>query len=362
VEDLYCLMVNELMKNHGAQKNVWHYETGLIMLTLSKVFLQHRDKNILDFIAQSMRELVNADGDISGYRQDEYNLDQINTGKIFFFLHEHNPDPRWYIAARRLREQLKNHPRTKNQGFWHKKIYPDQMWLDGLYMQAPFLAEYAVHMQTDSDIDEVVFQLVHMNALARDPASGLLYHACDESLKQLWADPKTGCSPHFWGRAMGWYVMALVDVMEILGKHKKVIQVLKPILAGALAALRAVRDVESGLWFQVLDQGNRAGNYLETSASAMFCYAMAKAVRLGLIDPEYRDIARQAYAQLVAREFSKDETGACHLGGICSVAGLGGVPYRDGSFAYYVSEKIVADDYKGTGPFILAGLEIGLAI
>ena len=234
------------------------------------------------------------------------------------------------------------------------------MWLDGLYMQGPFLARWGAEYGTASDFDEVVFQLVLVESKTRDPATGLLYHAWDESRRQLWADPETGCSPHFWSRAMGWYSMAVVDVLDWLPVSHPGVKTLEIILSRLADALARVQDSKSGLWFQVMDQGQRPGNYLETSGSGMFAYAVAKGLRKGwLKDPQglRRTMADRAWQGLVDRCLTQDPEGDWHLDGICSVAGLGGTPYRDGSFHYYVREPVVSDDFKGVGPFLLAGLE-----
>jgi len=337
----------------------WHYEHGLLLQALDAVGQRSGDPSFAAFVTEAMETLVSPAGTISGYRDDEFNLDQVNPGKVAQILAGRTDDPRWAACLPQLRDQLDRQPRTPSRGFWHKKIYPDQMWLDGLYMQGPFLARWGREQGGPEDFDEVVFQLTLAEDRTRDPATGLLYHAWDEGRRQLWARPDTGWSPHFWSRAMGWYAMALVDCLDWLPAGHPGVPEVKAILVRLAGALAAVQDRESGLWFQVTDQGHRPGNYLETSGSAMFAYALAKGLRTGaLADPEgaLRRCADRAWEALV-RDKLRQEADGWHLEGVCSVAGLGGTPYRDGSYAYYIGEPVVRDDFKGVGPFLLAGVE-----
>jgi unsaturated rhamnogalacturonyl hydrolase len=253
---------------------------------------------------------------------------------------------------------LKSQPRTSEGGFWHKKIYPEQMWLDGLYMAEPFYAEYAATFREGADFDDIARQFVLMERHARDSRTGLLYHGWDESRKQRWADPATGRSPNFWGRAMGWYAMALVDTLDYFPKGHPQRAELLAILRRLAAAVEKYQEPESGLWYQVLDRGGAEGNYLEASASCMFVYALAKGVRQGYLPASYLKVARKGYQGIVGRFVETDAGGLVSLKGIVSVAGLGGSPYRDGSYQYYLSEKVVADDPKGVGAFLMASSEM----
>jgi unsaturated rhamnogalacturonyl hydrolase len=300
-------------------------------------------------------------GVISGYREDEYNLDQINPGKTLFSLYKTFGEEKYRAAIERLYSQLSHQPRTKTKGFWHKKIYPWQMWLDGLYMQGPFYAQYAAEYGGPGDFDDLVHQFVLMEAKARDEDSGLLYHAWDEARKQLWANPDTGCSPHFWGRAMGWFCMALTDALDhIPPSRKEQAAVLKAIALRMVAPILKYQDKKSGLWYQILDRGQSEKNYPESSASSMFVYFLFKLIRSGALPPEdlspVKEAALAGYSGLLNHQLAEDESGL-HLRGICKVAGLGGSPYRDGSYEYYVNEPVSVDDFKGVGPFILASLE-----
>jgi len=354
----WLTLAESVVRRHIPGSEKWHYEHGLLLGALEEVGRATGQAEFHDFVQNYMEALVAPDGTITTYREEDFNLDQINPGKVVLTLAARSPDPRWKACLPALRVQLAHQPRTASGGFWHKKIYPHQMWLDGLYMQAPFLARWGHEYGEPSDFDEVVHQLVLVESSARDPGSGLLYHAWDESRKQLWAHPQTGCSPHFWSRAMGWYAMALVDVLEWLPSDHPGTAKLRVILERLADALQRVQD-GSGLWFQVLDQGRRPGNYLETSGTSMFAYALAKGLRRGDLAPteSRRAMADRAWQGLIDTKVRQDDQGEWHLDGICSVAGLGGTPYRDGSFRYYVGEPVVSDDFKGVGPFLLAGLE-----
>jgi unsaturated rhamnogalacturonyl hydrolase len=311
-----------------------------------------------------MDRFVQPDGTISGYKPEEFNLDHIAQGRLLFPLFQRTRDNRYKIAAGHLREQLRRHPRTSEGGFWHKQIYPQQMWLDGLYMAEPFYAEYAKTFGEPAAFDDVTKQFLLVTRHTRDARTGLMYHGWDAAKAQKWADSATGLSKSFWGRAMGWYMLGAVDVIEYLPRDHKDRDAVIKTLKDAAEAIVEVQDPVTGLWWQVLDEPNRAGNYLEASASSMFVYALAKAARLGYIDSRYRAIAVRGFDGLVANLVKTGSDGMPSLTNICQVAGLGGNlrkdgSYRDGTFAYYVSEPIVADDYKGVGPFIMAAHELG---
>ena len=235
------------------------------------------------------------------------------------------------------------------------------MWLDGLYMGEPFYAEYAATFHEDAAFDDIAKQFVLMELHSRDAKTGLLYHGWDESRKQRWADPVTGRSPNFWGRAMGWYAMALVDTLEIFPKDHAQRPALLAILNRLAVAIEKYQEPESGLWYEVLDKGGKKGNYLEASASCMFVYALAKAVRLGYLPANYLGAAQTGYREITTKFIETETTGQVNLKGTVSVAGLGGNPYRDGSFEYYLSEKVVTNDPKGVGAFLLASNEIEIA-
>ncbi len=346
-----------LMIGGSDPKAKWQYTTGLFLKSLLDLYEVNGDSRYLDYVKKVIDSFVDENGDIKTYKMSDYNLDKINSGKVLLRLYQITNSQKYKRSADVLREQLQKQPRTSEGGFWHKERYPWQMWLDGVYMSGPFYAEYAAMFKQPDAFDDVLNQIKVIDVHTRDPKTGLRYHAWDESNEQAWADPETGCSPHFWGRAMGWYSMALVDVLDFMpAEYENRPQVLF-ILNDLLKAIKKYQD-ESGLWYQVVDMGGRSGNYLETSCSSMFVYSIAKAIHKGYIDPSYADVAVKGYDGLIKKMISTDENGRINLNGICSVAGLGGNPYRDGSFDYYISEAVVANDLKGVGPFIMAGLQM----
>ena len=352
------LMASSMMQRNPLLSRRWHYEPGVALLALKQVWQKTGKQEVLDYVKRNIDEFVRPDGSIRTYRLEEYNLDQINEGKLLFFLHETTGDERYKKAAFLLREQLRTHPRTSQGGFWHKQIYPHQMWLDGIYMASPFYAEFARRFGEPEGLDDVARQITIIEEHTRDAQTRLLYHAWDESRSQRWADPTTGCSPNFWGRAMGWVAMALPDVLDHMPEDHPQRGRLIDILRKTVDALARVQDPASGVWYQVLDQGDRPGNYLESSASCMVVYAIAKGVRNRYLGDEYLAVAKNGYEGILANFVTVDQQGLVNLDGICAVAGLGGTPYRDGSYEYYVSEKVIANEYKGVGPFIMASVEI----
>jgi len=341
----------------------WEYTQGLVLKGVLDFHLRNSDPRALKYVKAYYDGFINAGGSIRAYRMDELNIDRINPGKPLFYLYEKTGDEKYRKAIETLRQQMREHPRTSEGGFWHKKRYPNQMWLDGLYMGAPFLAQYAKVFKEPVLFDDVIRQFVLMEKHARDAKSGLLYHGWDESRKQTWADPETGRSPAFWGRAMGWYAMALVDTLDFVPLEHPRRGELVAILQRLAEAVTRVQDTRSGVWWQVLDQGGREGNYLEASVSTMFSYALLKASRLRYIDAKYGGVGRRAYAGILKEFIEVDKEGLVNIHRVCQVAGLGGDPekgerYRDGTFEYYVGEKIRSNDPKAVGPFIFASLEM----
>ena len=353
-----------VMERNADQKSMdfasqlkWSYTYGLMLKSMWAVWEKTQDPEILSYIERYYDTLITEDGTIQTYDRKKYNIDMINSGKALILLYDKTGKKKYLTAIQTLRDQMKEHPRTSEGGFWHKQRYTHQMWLDGLYMGSPFLAQYAKRFNEPALFDDVTKQIILMEKHARDPKTGLLYHGWDESHEQKWADPETGCSPNFWSRAMGWYAMAIIDVLdELPADHPDRTQVIA-ILDRMFAALEKVQDPKTGLWYQVLDQGDRQGNYLEATGSSMFVYAMAKGVRKGYVDARYLAVARKGYEGLLNHLVTVDEKGWVNLHQCCAVAGLGGNPYRDGSYEYYVGETVRKNDPKGVGPFILAALE-----
>jgi unsaturated rhamnogalacturonyl hydrolase len=345
----------------------WDYTAGVVLGAIEKVGLAQRDSAMLSYVRRSMDRFVRADGSIDGYDRDEYNIDAVSQGRVLFGLHSRVRDGRYRTAATTLRQQLVTHPRTAEGGLWHKQIYPQQMWLDGLYMAQPFHAQYAATFaaaaQRDSIYNDVARQFLLIARHTRSPSNNLMYHAWDAARAQPWADSSTGLSKNFWGRAMGWYVMGVVETLDYLPVTHPDREAIIRTLQDAAEGIARVQDPVTGLWWDVLDAPNRAGNYLEASASAMFVYALAKGARLGYLDARYRRIAGRGFDGMLTNLVREAPYGASLIN-VCQVSGLGGNlrkdgSYRDGSYAYYISEPVVSDDYKGVGPFTLAALELG---
>jgi unsaturated rhamnogalacturonyl hydrolase len=336
----------------------WEYTYGLVLRSILEVWESDREKRFFDYVDGYYRRMIDSEGRIETYQPEDYNIDRINPGKPLFTLFRVTGEAKYSKAIHSLRDQMRTHPRTSEGGFWHKRIYPSQMWLDGIYMASPFLAEYAKVFNEPALFDEAARQALLMEKYAREEKSGLLYHGWDESRSQRWADPVTGLSPHFWGRSMGWYAMAVVDILDFLPEDHPQRPVLVALFNRLATAVTNVQDHDTGLWFQVLDMGTRKDNYLESSASCMFVYALAKGVRLKVLHPAFLNIAQKGYLGILDRFIDVDRAGLVTICGGCAVAGLGGDPYRDGSFEYYVHEKVRCNDPKAVGAFILASLEI----
>lgn len=338
----------------------WSYDIGLYLEAISNVYARTGEQRYYDYIVKQIDRFILPNDSIRYYTRDSYNIDYVRNGKILLYLYEKTTDKKYQDAAKYVRQQLYTHPRTSEGGFWHKKVYPHQMWLDGLYMGQPFYAHYSKIFGETENFTDIARQFTLMEKHARDERTGLLHHAWDERREQKWADKQTGKSPHFWGRAMGWYGVALVDVLDYFPQDHADRKTLLDILNRYVEAVSKVQDPENGLWYQVLDKGGEKQNYPEASASSMFVYTMMKAVRLGYISAEYGAIAEKGYNGMIKEFIVKGDDGYYHLNGTVMVSGLGGTPYRDGSFAYYMSEPVIQDDPKGMGAFILAANEAQL--
>lgn len=334
----------------------WNYTPGLVCSAVAGVWKKTDDVKYYNYIKTYADDMINEDGSIKTYKPDEYNIDKVNPGKFLFGLYEHTGDQKYMLAIKHLREQMRTHPRTSEGGYWHKKIYPHQMWLDGLYMGSPFLVQYAKVFNEPALYDDVALQIDLIEKYTYDEKLGLYFHAWDESKQQKWANKETGRSPHVWGRAMGWYAMALVDVLDFFPKdHPKYNTILKNVEKMAKGIIK-YQNAESGLWYQVVDQGKREGNYLEGSASSMYCYFLLKAVKMGYINKKYLDNATKGYKGIIDRLIKVDSNGLVSITQVCAVAGLGGNPYRDGTYEYYINETKRDNDPKAVGPFIMASL------
>jgi len=333
----------------------WNYTTGLLTLAMDQAG-ELLDTGIYQtFARNTIASFVGEDGTIATYDVSEFNIDKINSGKMLLRLYEDTGEDRFRLAAERLLGQMEAHPRTTGGAFWHKQIYPYQLWLDGVYMAAPFLVKAAVMFGESHWIADVLNEFQVAREHMRDPATGLYYHAWDEKHAQDWADPQTGLSSHFWGRGLGWFAMALVDTLDQMPPEAEGREALLDQFRELAEAVIQFQNAD-GVWYQVLDQPERAGNFEEASVSAMFTYALARGVNQGYLDPAFADAARRGYAGLVANFFALEGDGTVSLTGICEVAGLGFG--RDGSWDYYMGTPIVTNDEKGLGPALLAGLEM----
>ncbi|PZX13701.1 unsaturated rhamnogalacturonyl hydrolase [Breznakibacter xylanolyticus] len=336
----------------------WNYCHGLVSQSFLDVYDRYGDEKFFKYVKQYADTMIYENGEIIGYKPHEFNIDRINTGKILFRLYNKTKDEKYKKALDLQRSQLKEHPRTQEGGFWHKKVYPCQMWLDGLYMGAPFYAQYGKEFNEPEVFPDVVNQFMLIRKHLYDPATGLFRHAWDECRQQAWADSITGQSAHVWGRAMGWYAMALVDALDFIPAETPRRDSMVIIFRELVQAVEKVQDPATGLWYQVLDQGTREGNYLESSCSAMFTYAILKGVRMGYLDASHRQIALKSYDGIIKNFIRENADGTISITRGCAVAGLGGKPYRSGTFEYYISEPVRDDDPKAVGPFIMASLEM----
>jgi unsaturated rhamnogalacturonyl hydrolase len=336
----------------------WVYQESVVLRGMEEIYKTTGDKKYYDYIKRHVDYYVQPDGSIRTYKVDEYSIDNIPMGRIALYLYKTTGEEKYRKAVQAVNKQLEGMPRTKEGGLWHKAIYPWQMWLDGLYMGQPFNAEYTKLFKKDpSNYDDIVNQFVWMEAHTRDEKTGLLYHAWDETKGMKWANDVTGRSPHFWSRAMGWYAMALADVPEFMPETHPGRQKLKDIFVRLADGIKKYQDPATGVWWQITDSINAKGNYLESSASGMFVYALAKGVRLGYLPTSYLDVAKKGFDGIKKQFIVRDANGI-NLTNTCRGAGLGNNPYRDGSYRYYLSEPVVSNDAHGIGAFLLAANEM----
>lgn len=335
----------------------WDYCHGLELQSMLDVYDRYGDKKFYDYALAYADTMVNADGTIKMYKREEFSLDRINSGKFIFRIYEQTKDEKYKKALALMRSQLDDHPRNEDGGFWHKKVYPHQVWLDGIYMGAPFYAEYAYRNNLVNDYADVIRQFLMAARHTYDPKTDLFRHACDVSRTERWADKETGQSLHSWGRAMGWYAMAFVDALDFIPEHEAGRDSMLVVFRHLAQMVKRVQDAKTGLWYQVLDKSGAEGNYLESSCSAMFIYALFKAVRKGYVDSSYLDVAVKGYKGFLNHFIEVDKEGLVTITKACAVAGLGGKNYRSGDYNYYINETIRNNDPKAVGPFILASLE-----
>ncbi|MCR5229927.1 MAG: glycoside hydrolase family 88 protein [Solobacterium sp.] len=338
--------------------NKWNYIDGCMITALLSLYEMTGNERYYTFAKDFIDYFVQENGEIRTYNVKEYNLDNINTASNLFFLYEKTGDEKYKKALDLVRTQLDTMPRTKEGSFWHKDIYPNQVWLDGLYMAEPFYMRYETKFRKMEKCSDVIHQFENVEKHMKDEKTGLYYHGYDESRQMYWADPVTGCSPNFWLRSLGWFSLSLTETVQALNEELYYERrYLIGLLEKLIDALIPFQD-ESGMFYQVVDKKDEKGNYLETSGTALIAYAVLKAVRLGYISPRYAAVGEKAFDGICNKYLSKNPDGTLKLSGICLVAGLGGKQHRDGSLAYYFSEPVVENEAKGVAPFLLAYTEM----
>ena len=346
----------EKIKSGG--KSTWNYIDGCMIKAVIELYHITGNKKYLEFADSFINYFVNEDGSIQSYDPKEYNLDNVNAGKTLFDLYKLTGREKYRKAIDTVYSQLKGQPRTSTGNFWHKMIYPNQIWMDGLYMAQPFYMQYEVEYNNKANCRDSYEQFLHVYDLMRDTRNGLYYHAYDDSREAFWCDPVTGLSDNFWLRALGWYAMALVDTMEVMPEEMAEEKArLGAVYKELIDAMLPYQDQESGMWYQVVNRGRIQPNYLETSGSAIFAYAIMKSVRLGYLDERYFAFGRKAFDG-ICEKYLSEENGELQLGCICLVAGLGNKEMREGTFDYYMREPVVKNEAKGVAPLILAYIEI----
>lgn len=339
----------------------WNYTTGLELKAILDVYQTYGVKEHLNYVDAWYDAIIDVDGTIYKYKESNYSTDYVCPARTLFSLYDLTGKEKYRSAIETVRRQLDRQPRTPEGGFWHKQVYPEQMWLDGLYMAQPFYAEYTARYEAperrDSCFRDILHQFLTVAAGTYDPATKLYRHAWDSSHAMFWCDPATGQSAHAWGRALGWYCMAIVDALPSIPDGTEGKAEVLDILRGIYAVLPDFADPVTGMWYQVLDRPGAEGNYVEATCSAMFTYALLKGIRLGYLDASLGQYAERTYKSLRATFVRTDDEGLVNLDTCCEVAGLGGKDNRSGDYDYYIHEKVRSNDPKGVGPLIWAALE-----
>lgn len=339
------------------KKAGWNYIDGCMVKAILEMYAITKEEKYLSFADGFTDYRVREDGTIDGYDVNELNIDNVNAGKTLFELYDLTGKEKYRKAIDLVYSQIGKMPRTAEGNFWHKNIYPNQVWLDGLYMCQPFYMEYETRFHDKKNCQDIYNQFFNVVNHMRDTETGLYYHAYDSSKEMFWCDKVTGLSQNFWLRALGWFAMALLDTIDKADKtDREPLERMREIYTDLIDAMLKYQD-ESGMWYQVVNLGGMDRNYLETSGSAIFAYAILKGVRLGYLPESYREYGKKAFTGICEKYLCTEE-GGMSLGGICLVAGLGGKDKRSGTYDYYMSEPIVQDDAKGVGPFLLAYTEM----
>ncbi len=345
------------------KKPVWNYIDGCMISSLITLYKQTSEEKYLDFVKRFADYYVFEDGSIRGYNHENYSTDDVCESRILFDLYEFTKEEKYRKAIENTYAQIEKHPRTAEGNFWHKLIYPNQVWLDGLYMIMPFYTRYQ-KIYKNSDYSDIIKQFKNVRNIMYDEKTGLYYHGYDSTKSIFWADKNTGLSKGFWLRSLGWYIVAMIDVYEYMNDDVGESMTenkswLADCFLEALSGILKYKDEETNMFWQVPDFPKKQGNYLETSGSAMIAYAAMKGARLNVLDKSYANIGSDIFEGIAKRCLKQDENGELRLEGICLSAGLGpeNKKNRDGSFEYYISEPVVANDAKGVAPFIMAYVE-----
>ncbi len=342
------------------KKPAWNYIDGCMMVSLLELYKTTKEEKYLEFVKGFVDYYVHEDGTILGYNKEKYSTDDVSETRVLFDLYAYTKEEKYSKAIEMVYEQVKTHPRTKEGNFWHKKIYPNQVWLDGLYMMQPFYTRYETERNKMQNYADIVRQYKNVYSLMRDEKTGLYYHGLDSSKEMFWADKKTGLSKNFWLRSLGWFTVSLIDVYEYMNEQMyDEYHTIKMMFKETVDSLLKFQDQESKMFYQVPNFPNREGNYLETSGSSMIAYAILKGVRLKALPERYQKIGLEIFNG-ICNKYLTVKNDDLNLGGICLVAGLGPETNlrRDGTFEYYMSEPVVENDAKGVGPFIMAYTEV----
>ena len=341
------------------KKPAWNYIDGCMISSLIELYKTTKEQKYIDFVLNFVDYYVSNDGSILGYDPNKFSTDDVCESRILFDLYDLTKNEKYNKAIQLTYSQVKNHPRTKEGNFWHKKIYPNQVWLDGLYMMQPFYTRYMTRYG-NKDYSDIVSQFKNVRKLMFDEDKKLYYHGYDSSKSMFWANKETGVSKNFWLRSIGWFIVGLIDVYDYMDESSCFKEEIKELFIETIEGILMYQDNDSKMFFQLPDKKDVKGNYLETSGSAMIACALLKGSRLGVLPSLYSKKGKEIFDGICTKYLSFNDDGKLNLGGICLVAGLGPENNlrRDGSVEYYLSEPIVENDAKGVGPFIMAFTEL----
>jgi len=337
----------------------WTYEHGMFLNAGFELWKRTGRQEYFDYCKNWLDLFLLPEGTIraDAYDVTQYRLDDILPGRLCLFMYEETGDVRYKTAAEQLIDHLEHQPKTSEGGYWHKEIYPYQMWLDGIYMADVFSMQYATVFNKPEWYDEAALQIELISKHTRDTITGLMYHGWDESKNKVWADPVTGASPSFWSRAIGWYFMAVADCLEYLPENHKDRTEILILFQDLAASLARYQNEDSKLWYQVTDKGAQPDNWIETSSSAMFAYGFAKGANHGWLDTSYRQRAHDAFKAIVDNYTWYDDAGNLYLDQTVKVGTLN-PKVSEGDYAYYIGGETRINDYKGLGALLYASLAI----